>query len=188
MLPYLRRIENEAFINLSDEEKVETYVQMTKAQKAMMEDIIGYVEGKIMLSELKVGLTGDAIPDSDEENTDSTEGVEVNFDALDDKEKLGVRIIRGLTFAGNLALSPYLYEYSGMKNPTYEQYIETSPKLKYVMECIRTVKKYHEAKKQPISGQVIYMDRGVAYFDLIKEFKPSATFTKRSKIKNAKQQ
>lgn len=38
------------------------------------------------------------------------------------------------------------------------------------MECIRSVKKYHESKGEPMSGQVIYMDRGLKYFSLIRDY------------------
>ena len=172
VLPYLRRLDGETAITLSPEERVETYIPMTGAQKAMMDDIIAYVEGKIPLSELSISQRAtDEESDEDEDSgSDKSTGIEVSFDALDDKEKLGVKIIRGITFSRNLALSPYLYEYSGMKNPGYREYIESSPKLKYVVECIRSVKKWHEKNKTPISGQVIYMDRGVQYFHLIKEY------------------
>jgi predicted kinase len=65
---------------------------------------------------------------------------------------------------------PYLYEFSGLGEPTYVQYIEKSPKLKYIMECVRSVKKWHEDKKEAVSTQVIYMDRGKKYFELIKDY------------------
>jgi predicted kinase len=169
VLPYLKKLENGTVINLDPRERIETYIQMTPAQKAMMDDIVAYVEGKISLSELSMS-NADAGDESEEEGSDKTEGMVVDMEALDEDEKKGVRTIRGITFSRNLALSPYLYEYSGMKNPSYLKYIDTSPKLKYVMECIRTVKEWHEKRKEPVSGQVIYMDRGIQYFGLIKEY------------------
>ena len=89
---------------------------------------------------------------------------------MDSNEKAGVRTLRVVNFARNLALSPYLYEFSGLGKPSYKDYIETSPKLSYIMKCVRDVKKWHEDKKEPVSGQVIYMDRGKNNFELIKQY------------------
>lgn len=170
VLPYLRKIEGETVITLTDEEKVETYIPMTASQKAMMDDIIRYVEGNMSINELSISQKHtEEQPDGDE-STDKTAGIEISFDALDENEKLGVKIIRGITFSRNLALSPYLYEFSGMRNPKYKDYIETSPKLKYVIECVRSVREWHIENNTPVSGQVIYMDRGIEYFSLIKEY------------------
>jgi predicted kinase len=38
------------------------------------------------------------------------------------------------------------------------------------MNCIKSVKDYCISNNQPIAGQVIYMDRGVSYFGLLKEY------------------
>ena len=38
------------------------------------------------------------------------------------------------------------------------------------MQCIRSVKRYHEEHEQDVSGQVIYMNAGVHFFPLIKEY------------------
>jgi hypothetical protein len=38
------------------------------------------------------------------------------------------------------------------------------------MDCIRSVRNYHISKNEAISGQVIYMDRGIQYFPLLKEY------------------
>ena len=89
---------------------------------------------------------------------------------MDDEEKKGVRTLRGVNFARSISLSPYLFDFSGLGSPDHKSYIETSPKLTYVMECIRSVKKYHEDKGELVSGQVIYMDRGKKYFELIKGY------------------
>lgn len=96
--------------------------------------------------------------------------VDVDEDSLDSDEKAGVKIIKGLTYARNLALSPHLFVLSGLKKPDYKSYIEMSPKLKYVMMCAKSVRDYHIKHKEPVSGQVIYMDRGIKYFGLLKEY------------------
>ena len=135
----------------------ESKYQVTKVSKDWEETDNSKVAGIFTESELEVYVNDGA--------------VEVDEDMLDEKEKAGVRTIKGLSYARNLALSPHLYVKSGLtKRPDYKSYIEMSPKLKYVMECIRDVKKYHESHNQPVSGQVIYMDRGVKFFPLIKEY------------------
>ena len=75
-----------------------------------------------------------------------------------------------MSFARQLALSPYLYACNPEKHPTYTEYIESSPKLKYIIECIRSVKRFHEDRNEEVSGQVIYMNAGVHFFPLIKEY------------------
>lgn len=52
----------------------------------------------------------------------------------------------------------------------YKDFVENSPKILYTMECIKTVKQWHEKKKESVSGQVIYSDRGKDYFHYIKEY------------------
>jgi superfamily II DNA/RNA helicase len=52
----------------------------------------------------------------------------------------------------------------------YKEFVEESPKIQYVMECIRSVKIWHEQHQENVSGQVIYMNRGKQFFPLIKEY------------------
>ncbi len=78
-------------------------------------------------------------------------------------------LLRSLNYSLDNALSPFLYE----KDETPEDYwefIEQSPKIHYIMQCVRSVKQYHEARKEPVSGQVIYMNRGKQFFPLIKQY------------------
>lgn len=98
------------------------------------------------------------------------EGVDVDEESLSDGEKKGVRTIKGINYSRNLALSPYLYKFSGLGKPNYKSYIENSPKLFYVMSCVKGVRDYNLANNEQVAGQVIYMDRGVQYFGLIKEY------------------
>lgn len=71
--------------------------------------------------------------------------------------------------------SPYAVSFGGqpMYNPgeiPAKKFIERSPKLKYIAECIRTVKNYHDEHKEAVSGQIIYSDRGTEWFYHIKEY------------------
>ncbi|MBI2271041.1 MAG: hypothetical protein HYU69_11915 [Bacteroidetes bacterium] len=111
-------------------------------------------------------------PHGYEDGEEGEEGFAENLDEknLSDDEAEGTRILRAMSFARQLALSPYLYACNPEKRPTYEQYVETSPKLKYVMDCIKSVKQYHEERDEPVSGQVIYMNAGVHYFPLLKDY------------------
>ncbi len=69
------------------------------------------------------------------------------------------------------ALSPLMF-LSKIPDPTLscEEFVEKSPKVRYVCECIQSVKEYHEGRKEPVSGQVIYANRGKEFFPLIKEY------------------
>lgn len=89
------------------------------------------------------------------------------------------RLLSLMADSQNNALSPFLVgksEQSHMSayskgNPKdYLDFVNASPKIKYTLDCIATVKKYHEKNGKPVSGQVIYIDRGKEYFKYIKEF------------------
>ncbi len=171
VLPYKGRFVNNEFVDAKPEEFVDTVLPLTSEQKLMMDDVIAYVEGTISYDSLAAkaaaGLESDF---GDSEVLEDDDSIELNEGSLDDDEKAGVRTLRGVNFARNIALSPFLYEFSGLGEPGYRDYIEKSPKLTYVMECIRSVKAHHKAHDEPMSGQIIYMDRGKKYFELIKQY------------------
>lgn len=83
-----------------------------------------------------------------------------------DKDDPG-KLLRLMSMSLNNALSPFLF--SG-KTENYFDFVEESPKIKYAIECIRSVKEWHESRKEPVSGQVMYIDRGKDYFHYIKEY------------------
>jgi len=87
-------------------------------------------------------------------------------DATNGKLQKGL-LFKALNYSLDNALSPYLYD--GVP-ADYEEFVENSPKIKYVLDCIASVKKWHEKRNQPVSGQVIYMNRGKQFFPLIKEY------------------
>jgi hypothetical protein len=78
-------------------------------------------------------------------------------------------IMRAMGQSLDNALSPFLYKFNRPPED-YKDFVEESPKILYVMECIRSVKAYHENKKEEVSGQIIYANRGKEYFPLIKEY------------------
>ena len=171
VLPYTHEIENGILVDVPEDRRVETNIPMTPQQKAMMDDIVSYVEGVGSLGRGNYyGEDAEVITPDEEEAHDTTMGTEVDEDDLDDNEKRGVRTIKGLSYSRNLALSPYLYQFSGLPKPDYKSYIEKSPKLYYVVKCVKSVRDYNLSHGEKIAGQVIYMDRGIEYFTLIKEY------------------
>jgi hypothetical protein len=77
------------------------------------------------------------------------------------------KLLRLMSQSLNNALSPFLYD---GKPDDYFDFVEESPKIKYTIECIKSVKEWHEKRKEDVSGQVIYIDRGKDFFPLIKEY------------------
>ena len=76
-------------------------------------------------------------------------------------------LFRALAYSLDNALSPFIL--NGTPE-NYKEFVEESPKIQYVMECIRSVKTWHEQHEENVSGQVIYMNRGKQFFPLIKEY------------------
>lgn len=94
------------------------------------------------------------------------------------------QLFRALNKSLDNALSPYLV--SGTPD-NYKEFVENSPKIAYAMECIRSVKQWHEKRNEPCSGQVIYMNRGKAFFTFIREYLEKELGFKRG-VKNGKYQ
>lgn len=64
--------------------------------------------------------------------------------------------------------------------------LEHSPKIEYAVQCVESVARWHRARSEACSGQVIYSNRGKEYFALIKEeletrcgFKKGGTWEKK---------
>ncbi|WP_375559064.1 SNF2-related protein [Bernardetia sp. OM2101] len=83
------------------------------------------------------------------------------------KEK-GKNTLIGLMMSRNNAFSPFLVHKE--KPVDYIDFVDNSPKIKYTMECIKSVRKHHQDTKTPISGQIIYSNVGKDYFPYIKEY------------------
>lgn len=169
VLPYTKVLVNDVIVNLPEEEQVTCNIEMNNIQKSYVDEITAYAEGKgeLGMSDVDSDYEGD---DENENESKDSESMEIDEEELSQSEKAGVRAIKSMNYNRNVALSPFLYKYSSLGKPTYLSYVNTSPKLKYVMECVKSVKKYHEDHNEPMSGQVIYMDRGLKYFGLLKEY------------------
>lgn len=89
---------------------------------------------------------------------------ELNENQISDgSEKDSFRVVKGLTLLKAVTLSPYLsmcQKEAGIE-PTYTQYIESSPKLTYTLECIKSIHDYELENNLVRSGCVIYMNIGV---------------------------
>jgi hypothetical protein len=84
-------------------------------------------------------------------------------DITDQAEKDSFRVVRGLGLLKAVTLSPYLstcQKEAGVE-PTPSQYIDSSPKLTYTLNCIKSIHDYETQNDLPKSGIVIYMNIGV---------------------------
>ena len=89
---------------------------------------------------------------------------EVNEEEVEDEEeKKFIRVAKGINLMKQVTLSPYLSTCSkeSKLEPTYEQYIKSSPKLEYTIECINSIHKYESDNNLRKSGIVMYMNMGV---------------------------
>ena len=80
-----------------------------------------------------------------------------------DKDRDSFRVVQGLGVLKAVTLSPYLstcQKEAGIE-PTYTQYIETSPKLNYTLSCVKSIHDYEFQNNLRKSGVVIYMSTGV---------------------------
>lgn len=161
---------------LKDEDKISTTLSLTDLQITLWETLKEYASGEITAEDLQedsnLNLTscGKIAKKVISENPIEEEKVELK--ELNHNEKGGgARALQCLTYGRQLALSPYLYRFSGLQiEPTYLEYVESSPKMLYVVNCIKSVKEYHEQKGTKISGQVIFMNIGVMCFDYLAEY------------------
>ena len=166
VLPLKTKLLNGLRINLPEDEQVSTTLPLTPLQAELMVGIKGYANGTVSEGAMCSG----PLVDEPSEDAITSEGVEIDEEYMSKDEKVGVRLLKAMNHARNLALSPYIFSCSGLGTPNAESYITTSNKLNYVMECIRTIKDYHKKEGTDMSGVVIYMDRGVEYFKLIREY------------------
>ena len=103
---------------------------------------------------------------------------EIKEEDLNYREQAVTRMMKGMGMLRQITLSPYLLscrKASG-KEPTYIEYVESSPKLMYSISCIKSVHDYEESIGIRKTGNVLYMNIGVnpkavvPYGDKIGEF------------------
>lgn len=112
----------------------------------------------------------------------------------DDELKLALMqkiIFRSIAMSQDNAISPYMFAYNAIQKNivfddvatidigNYKEFVEDSPKINYVCQCVKSVKQWHDKAKQnpsadpiiqSVSGQVIYCNRAKEYFKYIKEW------------------
>lgn len=88
---------------------------------------------------------------------------------FDDRSKqVKAKVLYAVTLGRLNVISPYLMTYKnadktveyfvGDGKPTMQEFFASSPKLSYVLGCIKTIKQWHDARNEPMSGVVLYMD------------------------------
>ena len=87
----------------------------------------------------------------------------INEENLNDTDKSKLRVQIGLNILKQITLSPYLSicaKESGIE-PSPQQYVESSPKINYAVQCIKSIHDYERANDKQLSGCVIYMNIGI---------------------------
>jgi hypothetical protein len=84
-------------------------------------------------------------------------------DITNEEDKNKFRVLQGIGLLKAVTLSPYLSTCNKEEQvePTYRQYIETSPKLLYTIQCIKSIHDYELENNLLKSGCIIYMNLGV---------------------------
>lgn len=75
---------------------------------------------------------------------------------------------RALNWSKSNSLCPFLVP-NVPDFESIEEFVNESPKIKYTIDCINSVKKYADERGQLVSGQVIYSNRGKSIFPVIKQ-------------------
>lgn len=133
-----------------------------KVNIPMLYDVIGGTKARLGLNEQVLTYIKMSVRQRDNQ-TAITNNFKVATKGKLDKALMFRMLARSL----DNALSPFLV--NGTPSD-YKDFVESSPKILYAVECIASVKKYHEAHSEPVSGQVIYSNRGKDFFPFIKEY------------------
>ena len=205
VLPLKRQMIDGKLVEFAKENYVSTTIRMSDLQLELWNNVRLYAQGKIRYEDLfseanrnttYLGKYKEKKPSK--KKAESAEGDSEEVDIVDadtladgtregEKAKDTAKALQCLMWGRQIALNPYLFKGSGFKkNPKGKDYVEQSPKILYVMECIRSIKEYYEQNPQlgywdnsdkdnPIwingmSGQVIYMNFGTKAFELIRDY------------------
>lgn len=77
-------------------------------------------------------------------------------------------VLKAINMSLDNAFSPHLF--NKQEPESAEEFVEQSPKIKYTMECVRSVKDWHTSRNEECSGMILYSNRGKQYFDYIKQY------------------
>ena len=191
VLPLKKMLINGKEYELAKENHVSCTIRMSQKQAELWGNVKKWAANELSYEDLFNDTTanttifgGYKARTTESVTTDNeTDGTEIEVENPDEiadvsseegrKLSLGVRRLMCVAFGRQITLNPYLFKGAGYKtNPTPQEYVEASPKLLYVMECIKSVKKYHEENVASpyMSGQIIYMDFGIKAFPLIRQY------------------
>lgn len=135
-LPKLFEQRGEVRIPLPENDQKTTFLRVTSAQKAVIEEISIWLLEQLSDEELRK---------------------KAPYLVADTKSKLN-------------SISPMVYYGENPSTIDPVDFIESSPKLKYTMKCIESVKNYQESRNEFVSGQVIYINGAKEYLPLIKDY------------------
>jgi hypothetical protein len=111
---------------------------------------------------------------SDEEDEDKKAPPVINVSLQTESEQRGTRIIQAFNLIRQVTLSPYalklIKDSNIQRTITPAQLMDSSPKLQYIIACIKSVKLHHEKNGSDISGQIIYSTVAKDFFPLIREY------------------
>tara|TARA_R110002073_G_scaffold103488_2_gene234196 strand:- start:957 stop:5822 length:4866 start_codon:yes stop_codon:yes gene_type:complete len=166
-----KRVGNEN-LKVSDSNQITTLLKMTPQQSELWERLSSYAEGKIKYAELSSQeYWNNSKCSSIKQMLKNAQKKVKDGESPADYDSGGIQSVFALTYGRTIALSPYLYRFFPVeKNPTPAEFVQASPKIEYAIECIKTVKEHHEKTKTPMSGQVIFMTKGVSCFNLITDY------------------
>lgn len=155
-------LDNIDFDGLDDEALISNWEQVTQQDYEGERENLSDVKREQLIKRIKSQGEG---------------GIQLGEHELDDEEKKGVRILKGLSMMRQITLSPYLFHKACNKAaggpaimPNYKDYVNSSPKFKYVMGCIKSTFDWHKKTNTKPGGHVIYMNAGVEYFPLLKQY------------------
>lgn len=190
VLPLKRMMINGKLVEFAKENFISTTIRMSDVQLELWQKVRKYAQGELRYEELCDEASRNTtsygkfvVPRTSANPNDSEEGsAEVDIEDADnladgtqdgEKAKATAKALQCLMWGRQIALNPYLFKCSGFKQePTARMYVEQSPKLLYVMECIKSIKEYHaNSEDSPfMSGQVIYMNFGTKAFELLRDY------------------
>lgn len=90
-------------------------------------------------------------------------------EALSYKRAAKLMVFQAMSWSLDNALSPFLFPHAEPPEDHID-FVENSPKIHYALKCIQSVRNYHSQRNEPVSGQVIYLNRGKVFFPLIKQY------------------
>ena len=189
-LPLKRQMIDGKIVEFAKDNYISTTIRMSDLQLELWRNVRAYAQGDLTYEELfgeaKRNTTslGKYTDKKAKKPTETLEGESSEIDIEDandladgtregEQAKATAKALQCLMWGRQIALNPYLFKGGGFKKePTGRMYVEQSPKLLYVMECIRSIKEYHENNQDSpfMSGQVIYMNFGTKAFELLRDY------------------